>query len=107
MMRNHYGIGTTMRIAGMGLALVLSAIPLHAQGAGKVASSDPKAVALVRSFEDKLNLVGLDVTNTFTLVQKKTGEADRVIQIRIYRRDATDTFTLVFQYPDSEKGKGY
>jgi len=30
-----------------------------------------------------------------------------VLQIKIYRRDAADTFTLILQYPDSEKGKGY
>lgn len=73
----------------------------------KASSSDPKAVALVKSFEEKLNLVGLDVTNTFTLVQKRAGEADRVIQIQIYRRDAADAFTLIFKFPESEKGKGY
>ena len=33
-------------------------------------SSDPSALKVVRAFEDKLNLEGLDVTNTFTLVQK-------------------------------------
>jgi len=72
-----------------------------------VSSNTPAALALVKSFEEKLNLQGLDITNTFTIVQKKTGEADRVIQIKIYRRDALDTFALVFQFPDSEKGKGY
>jgi hypothetical protein len=61
----------------------------------------------VRAFEDKLNLEGLDITNIFTLVQKKAGEADRVLRITIYRRDAADTFALIFQFPDSEKGKGY
>lgn len=70
-------------------------------------SSDPKAVAIVKAFEDKLNVDKLDVTNTFTLVQKKAGEADRVIQIQIYRRDSADMFTLIFKYPESEKGKGY
>jgi len=82
-----------------------------AQGAAGPAPSplrnDPKAVALVDAFESKLNIGGLDLTSTFTLVQKKEGESDRVLQIRIYRRDAADTFTLIFQYPDSEKGKGY
>jgi len=72
-----------------------------------VSSNTAAALALVKSFEEKLNLQGLDITNTFTIVQKKTGEADRVIQIKIYRRDAMDTFALVFQFPDSEKGKGY
>jgi hypothetical protein len=30
-----------------------------------------------------------------------------VLRVQIFRRDAADTFTLLFQYPDSEKGKGY
>jgi outer membrane lipoprotein-sorting protein len=69
--------------------------------------NDPKAVKIIQAYEDKLNLRGLDITTTFTLVQKKEGEADRVLQVKVYRRDAVDSFTLIFQYPDSEKGKGY
>lgn len=84
---------------------------VFAQGAAGPAPSvlrnDPKAVSLVNAFESRLNLGGLDLTSTFTLVQKKNGEADRVLQIKVYRRDAADSFTLIFQYPESEKGKGY
>ncbi len=88
--------------------LALAAFSLLAPALGAQAkATDPKAAALVTAFEDKTNLEGLDVTSTFTLVQKKEGEADRVLRIQIYRRDSADTFTLVFQYPDSEKGKGY
>ena len=68
---------------------------------------DPKATALIKGVEDKLNLENLDLTSTFTLVQKKTGETDRVLKLRIYRRDRAGRFTIIFQYPDSEKGKGY
>jgi outer membrane lipoprotein-sorting protein len=88
-------------------ALAAFAAPLFAQAAPGVKSTDPVAAKLVSAFEDKLNLEGLDVTDTFTLVQKKEGEADRVLRVRIFRRDAADTFTLLFQYPESEKGKGY
>lgn len=70
-------------------------------------ANDPAALQIVQSFEKKLNLEGLDITNTFNLVQKKPGEADRVLQIRVFRRDSANVFTLVFQYPPSEKGKGY
>jgi hypothetical protein len=93
-----------MTTAGL---LALACIPGVAGQSRSVTASDPKALAIVRTFEEELNLVGLDVTNTFTLVQKKPGEADRVIQIQIYRRDLSDTFALVFKYPESEKGKGY
>jgi len=69
--------------------------------------NDPGAEKLIQAMEAKLNLEGTDVTSTFTLVQRKEGEADRVIKIRVFRRDAAQKFTLLFQYPDSEKGKGY
>lgn len=76
-------------------------------GAQAKKANDPAAVKIIQTLEAKQNLEGLDVTNLFTIVQKKEGEADRVLQIKVFRRDAADTFTLVFQFPDSEKGKGY
>ncbi len=69
--------------------------------------NDPKAVALIQAMEAKINIDGRDITSTFTLVQKKEGEADRVLKIRVARRDSQSKFTLLFQFPDSEKGKGY
>ena len=93
------------------LALYLLAAPagspLSAQSTAAKKTTDPKAAALVTAFEEKLNLEGFDVSDTFTLVQKKEGEADRVLRVQIFRRDAADTFTLLFQYPEREKGKGY
>lgn len=92
-------------------ALLFAALMLFGAGAAAGAqaakSSDPKAVKIIQSLEAKQDLTGLDVTNLFTIVQRKEGESDRVLQIKIFRRDAADTFTLVFQFPDSEKGKGY
>ncbi len=93
-------------LAAASLAASIAA-PLAAQAAAGGKATDPAAAKLVSAFEDKLNLEGLDVANTFTLVQKKEGEADRVLRVRVFRRDAADTFTLLFQYPESEKGKGY
>jgi outer membrane lipoprotein-sorting protein len=83
---------------------LLAAAPAAAQATGP---SDPKAAAMVAAYEAKLNLEGLDVADTFTLVQKKEGESDRVLRVKVYRRDAANAFTLIFEYPDSEKGKGY
>ena len=82
--------------------LILTAVTVFAQK-----QNDPRGAAIVEKFEKMLNIEGLDVTTTFTLVQKKEGEADRVLQVKIYRRDDKDLFTIIFQYPDSEKGKGY
>jgi outer membrane lipoprotein-sorting protein len=70
-------------------------------------ANDPDAEKIILAMQERLNLEGTDVTSTFTLVQRKEGEADRVIKIRIFRRDSAKKFTLLFQYPDSEKGKGY
>jgi outer membrane lipoprotein-sorting protein len=75
-----------------------------AQETGK---NDPEAVRIITRMEELLNLEDTDVTSTFNLVQRREGEADRVLKIRVYRRDSAKKFTLVFQYPDSEKGKGY
>ena len=72
-----------------------------------LAQNDPQAEAVIKNFENKLNLEGFDVSTDFTLVQKIEGEADRVLKINIYRRDASELFTIIFEYPDSEKGKGY
>ncbi len=102
-----HSIDRSSRASLLALALIASLLALAPPIAAQVKATDPRAATLVAAFEDKLNLEGLDVTNTFTLVQKKEGEADRVLRIQIFRRDASDTFTLLFQYPESEKGKGY
>ena len=90
------------RFISAALVLLLAA-ELSAQ------SSDPAALgtALIKDLENKINTESLDMTSTFTLVQKKEGEADRVLRLRIFRRDTAGKFTILFQYPDSEKGKGY
>lgn len=99
-------IRTLLFVAFIPLASVLTLSNSYAQ-ATPTRSSDPAAIRIVKAYEDKLNLEGLDVTNTFTLVQKRVNESDRVLQIRVFRRDSAENFTLVFQFPESEKGKGY
>jgi outer membrane lipoprotein-sorting protein len=69
--------------------------------------NEKQAADIISAMEERLNLEGADVTSIFTLVQRKQGESDRVIKIKVYRRDMASKFTLLFQYPDSEKGKGY
>jgi outer membrane lipoprotein-sorting protein len=76
-------------------------------GATAAQATDEKAAAIVRGWEATLNTDGIDLTTVFTLVQKKDGEADRVLRVKTYRRDSAAAYTIVFQYPDSEKGKGY
>ena len=68
---------------------------------------DPAAEQAAKAWEAQLNTEGMDVTTTFTLVQKKEGETDRVLRVQTFRRDGADMYTIIFQYPASEKGKGY
>ncbi|HET6451335.1 MAG TPA: outer membrane lipoprotein-sorting protein [Spirochaetia bacterium] len=96
--------------AGRRLFRLVAASLLLLPAAGAAAEdrpSDPAAVKIVEGWESQLNTEGIDLTTTFTLVQKKPGETDRVLRVRTFRRDSTDMYTIVFQYPDSEKGKGY
>ena len=88
--------------------LLASLCPLFIPAAwAQSKQNDPGAEALIVTMQERLNLEGSDVTSTFTLLQRKEGEADRVLKIRVYRRDTQQKFTLLFQYPASEKGKGY
>ena len=87
------------------LAAAMLACAAAAQAAA--ADSDPAAVKIVQGWESQLNTLGLDVTTTFTLVQKRPGDTDRVLRVQTFRRDSADMYTIIFQYPDSEKGKGY
>jgi len=82
-------------------------LPLALLGALGTSAWAQDGRALIQDLEKKINVEALDLTSTFTLVQKKEGEADRVLRLKIFRRDTAAKFTIVFQYPDSEKGKGY
>ncbi|HTO23695.1 MAG TPA: outer membrane lipoprotein-sorting protein [Spirochaetia bacterium] len=93
--------------AVLAAAVLAAAAWLALPSAARAADNDPAAVKLVRGWESQLNTEGVDLTTTFTLVQKKPGETDRVLRVRTFRRDSADMYTIIFQYPDSEKGKGY
>jgi outer membrane lipoprotein-sorting protein len=96
-------MSTRGKLAGIITAALVLLVPivLPAQ------ENDQRAVRLVEAWEKKLNVEDLDIKSLFTLVQKKENEPDRVLRIRIYRRDRQDAYTLIYLYPDSEKGKGY
>jgi hypothetical protein len=95
------------RIASMTPLILAFVLFAAAAAGGAPAENDPGAVKLVRGWESQLNVEGMDLTTTFTLVQKKPGETDRVLRVQTFRRDSADMYTIIFQYPDSEKGKGY
>jgi outer membrane lipoprotein-sorting protein len=91
-----------MMVIVMALSAALSALWGDEQS-----KQDSRAIEIIKRMEEKLNLEGADVTSTFTLVQRKAGEADRVLKVKVFRRDSNKQFTMIFQYPESEKGKGY
>jgi len=103
---------TASRVPGapvsiLAVAVLAAAVGMALPAAARAADNDPAAVKIVRGWESQLNTEGVDLTTTFTLVQKKPGETDRVLRVRTFRRDSADMYTIIFQYPDSEKGKGY
>ncbi len=53
------------------------------------------------------NFSGLDFTGVFTIVSEKPGEKAALTQIRMFRRDSKDQFTLLIQQPEASKGQGY
>jgi len=67
----------------------------------------PSVSEIISTMENALNLENTDVSSSFTLIQRKEGETDRVLKVKVFRRDSAEKFTLLFEYPDSEKGKGY
>jgi hypothetical protein len=103
-MKEHIMTRMARTSAALLAGLLLSAA---SAAAGTPTQNDPAAEKIVRGWEAKLNTEGIDLTTQFTLVQKKDGEADRILRVKTFRRDSADTYTIVFQYPDSEKGKGY
>jgi hypothetical protein len=104
-MRNRTSRSTRRALAALASAvLALAAIPA---AIAAPTQNDPAAERIVKGWESKLNVEGLDLSTLFTLVQKKPGETDRVLRVQSFRRDAADMYTIIFQFPDSEKGKGY
>lgn len=48
-----------------------------------------------------------DFAALYTIVSQKPGEKDSVTQVRMYRRDAKEQFTMVVVLPEVNKGQGY
>ena len=89
------------------LVIIAAAVGTATGAFAAPTQNEPAAERIVKGWESKLNIEGLDFSTLFTLVQKKPGETDRVLRVQTFRRDSSDMYTIIFQYPDSEKGKGY
>ncbi len=56
---------------------------------------------------DELQSLKSDMTAQVEMVQQKKDQGTKQYQMVFYRRDADDSFLMVFTAPDSEKGNGY
>lgn len=63
-------------------------------------------LSIAKKVEQRLNY-DEDLKADITLIQKDPEASDKILKAVYYRRDKDDKFTLIFTYPDSEKGKGY
>jgi outer membrane lipoprotein-sorting protein len=81
----------------------LAAFGLHSQSE----ENGPRAVSIIETYQEKTNFPEYGLTLRFTLVQKREAQSDRVIRLKIYRRDREQAYTIIFHYPESEEGKGY
>ncbi len=48
-----------------------------------------------------------DVSARVSIIQQKAGQGVKQIEMRYFRRDKTDSFMMVIDKPDSDKGNGY
>lgn len=71
------------------------------------AQTQPDVKAIITKLDTMNDFSGLDFTGVFTIVSEKPGEKAALTQIRMFRRDSKDQFTLLIQQPEASKGQGY
>jgi len=91
------------------LALILTlavafliGLPLSAQSL-----SIPAAEQILEDLDTLGNFPGKDYSALFTIVSEKPGEKQSVSQVRVFRRDDRDQFTILVMLPEVNKGQGY
>lgn len=85
----------------------LLAWALLALGAASAASAAAPSGAEILVKMEKNTSLTQDVTATVTLTQQKAGQGIKNFRMLFHRRDSDDSFLIVFQAPESEKGNGY
>ncbi|MCA1950167.1 MAG: outer membrane lipoprotein-sorting protein [Treponema sp.] len=90
-------------LMGLAAALMFFAAP---QGA-LFAQTQPDVKAILSKLDAMNDFSGLDFTGVFTIVSEKPGEKAALTQIRMFRRDSKNQFTLLIQQPEASKGQGY
>lgn len=71
------------------------------------AQTQPDVRAILAKLDTMNDFSGLDFTGVYTIVSEKPGEKAALTQIRLFRRDSKDLFTLLIQQPEASKGQGY
>lgn len=62
---------------------------------------------ILRELDELGDFGGRDFSAVYTIVSQKPGEKDSVSQVRMFRRDQKDQFTMVILLPAVNKGQGY
>jgi len=74
---------------------------------GIAAAEDVDFQALLVKVDEQTNFKNIDLSARVTVVSRKPGEEDNVIQCQYFRRDAEDKFVILILKPEVNKGQGY
>ena len=84
------------------VSILFLLIPLLASWA-----AEPDMKAILQTVDEMSNFETTDFSATYTIVSEKPGEETSVFTIRMFRRDRSDQFLLLFLEPEIQKGQGY
>jgi len=63
--------------------------------------------AILAELDRQGDFAGKDFAALYTIVSQKPGEKDSVTQVRMFRRDDREQFTMLVMLPEVNKGQGY
>ena len=86
----------------IGLSILFLLIPLLGSWA-----AEPDLKAILQTVDEMSNFETTDFSATYKIVSEKPGEETSVFTIRMFRRDRSDQFLLLFLEPEIQKGQGY
>ncbi|MBI4979726.1 MAG: outer membrane lipoprotein-sorting protein [Spirochaetes bacterium] len=84
-----------LRIAALSIAVAACAF-----------GAKPTATDIMKKVDYLSEQTG-DVSARVTILQQKTGQGIKQLEMRYFRRDKTDSFMMIIDKPDADKGNGY
>ncbi|OGS34500.1 MAG: hypothetical protein A2293_05580 [Elusimicrobia bacterium RIFOXYB2_FULL_49_7] len=69
-------------------------------------AAESRVTAILKSIEDQMKMK-TDIKANVTLTQQKVEQGTKLIEMVYFRRDSDDSFLIVMQSPENEKGNGY